>query len=72
MIYKIYSPRDCTSDFPAWWQWSEFITVHAVKVSAEMEENRQVCPSECGGTKPKCQQEEPQESLINAANVPFC
>lgn len=38
MIYKIYSPRNRTSDFPTWWQWSKFITIHTVKVSAKMED----------------------------------
>ena len=33
MIYKIYSPGNCTLDFPTGWQWSKFITVHAVEVS---------------------------------------
>lgn len=38
MIYKIYSPGNGTSDFPAGWQWSKFITVHAVKVSTKTED----------------------------------
>lgn len=53
MVYKIYSPRNCTSDFPTWWQWSKFIAIHTVKVSTKMEDNREVCPSACRGIRPK-------------------
>lgn len=50
MIYKIYSPRNRTSDFPTWWQWSKFITIHTVKVSAKMEDTeRFIRLTECGG-----------------------
>lgn len=71
MVYKIYSPRNRTSDFPTWWQWSKFITIHTVKVSTKMEDNREVRLSVCGGERPKLQREVPQETPIDAAAALF-
>lgn len=44
MIYKIYSPGNRAADFPTGRQWSEFLAVHTVKVSARKEDTQRFAP----------------------------